>query len=1026
MDDPGLLAEVRALIAGHVGASSESQTTPEEEQLDETVTFDGLGDGADVTEKGSERIGPYKLLQQIGEGGFGTVWMAEQSEPISRRVALKIIKLGMDTKEVIARFGAERQALAMMDHPNIARVLDAGATDNGRPFFVMELVKGMPITKYCDEAGLDTRQRLELFRDVCAAIQHAHHKGIIHRDIKPSNVLVTLYADKPVVKVIDFGIAKATQGKLTEETLFTRFEQIIGTPAYMSPEQADLSAVDIDTRSDIYALGILLYELLTGKPPFDAKTLMSAGYDEMRRVIREVEPPKPSQRLGTLAKEERTTLAKARKIGTDELGGLVEADLDWIVMKAIDKDRSRRYETASAFAADIARHLQNEVIAARPPNASYLLGKLIRRHKFAFATGSAIVTSLILGITVSVWQAVRATRAENQATTEADRATAAERQAREETVRAIAAERKTADAMVAVAAERDAKENARADAEAISTFLTQLLQSPDPKRDGYTITVAEILGPAAKKLESALADQPARRVLLQATLGQTYHSLGLYREAIPLKESVRDYHVAESGPEHPDTLAAMHSLATTYHSADRSDDAIRIQEEVLALRRKIQGPEHALTISTMRSVANSYHTAGRREEALKLQEEVLELRRQQDGPEHPRTLSAMHSLAGLYHSNGRLEESLKMREEVLALRRKVLGPEHARTIATLGSLASSYAHSERRGEAVKLLEEVLAIHRKRLGPEHPTTITSVSRLAKSYSDAGREDEALKLREEVVALSRKVLGPEHRTTLRNTLNLSWSYDATGRSKEAIEMQEKLLDVSRRVNGPAHPDTVMVMQYLGGAYLVARRTEEALPLRAEVATIKPEYTGLAEQVAVLQLWFGRDEDYAAFSRQVLNTVTNESDLGRIGRIARLASLRPLDAVSSKAVLTHARRAVELGGEHPDAVVHLLARGMAEYRNGLFADAERTLETIEGNKTLSGGTAAFYRSMILFRQGKTTAARALFTMTEANMNPIPADLKNPLSDGADANDLIVWLACKEAKALLANTESDKPVAR
>ena len=334
-------------------------------------------------EQAGEKIGRYKLLQQIGEGGFGTVWMAEQVEPVSRRVALKIIKLGMDTREVIARFEAERQALAMMDHPNIAKVLDAGATDKGRPFFVMELVKGIPITAFCDEKQLGTRERLTLFGDVCSAINHAHQKGVIHRDIKPSNVMVTLHGDRPVVKVIDFGIAKATQGKLTDKTLFTRFEQFIGTPVYMSPEQASLSGLDIDTRSDIYALGILLYELLVGKPPFDSKSLLSAGYEEMRRIIREVEPVKPSSRLSTIAGDDRTLIAKSRHIEPAKVSRLVEPDLDWIVMKAIDKDRASRCETANAFAQDIKRFLSDEPVSATPPSAGYQFRKFARRNKAA-------------------------------------------------------------------------------------------------------------------------------------------------------------------------------------------------------------------------------------------------------------------------------------------------------------------------------------------------------------------------------------------------------------------------------------------------------------------------------------------------------------------------------------------------------------------------------------------------------------------------------------------------------------------
>ena len=407
--DDAIMEEVRALLAAHEGAGGfmQDDASPAPE-LERTL--------AEIQpEKEGERIGRYKLLQEIGEGGFGTVWMAEQMEPVVRRVALKIIKLGMDTREVIARFESERQALAMMEHPNIAQVFDAGATPTGRPYFVMELVRGIPITQYCDEAGLGTRERLALFGDVCSAINHAHQKGVIHRDIKPSNVMITLHGEKPVAKVIDFGIAKATEGKLTEKTLFTRFEQFIGTPVYMSPEQANWSGLDVDTRSDIYSLGILLYELLTGKPPFDAQMLASASPEEIRRIIREVEPPKPSRRLRTTAGEERVRLAKARHIEPSKVNRLVDPDLDWIVMKAIDKDRTRRYQTANGLALDIRRFLADELVSARPPSAAYQFGKFARRHKLALRVAVGIATVLVAATLVSSWQAVRATRAEQRA-----------------------------------------------------------------------------------------------------------------------------------------------------------------------------------------------------------------------------------------------------------------------------------------------------------------------------------------------------------------------------------------------------------------------------------------------------------------------------------------------------------------------------------------------------------------------------------------------------------------------------------
>lgn len=394
--DAGLRAKIEGLLREH-------------EQAGGFLKEPAAGGGKTIVlslppdEKPGDWIGRYKLLQQIGEGGCGVVYMAEQEEPVRRRVALKVIKLGMDTKSVIARFEAERQALAMMDHPNIAKVLDAGATGAGRSFFVMELVRGIKITDYCDQNKLSTSERLRLFIRVCNAIQHAHQKGIIHRDIKPSNILVTLHDGVPVPKVIDFGIAKATQGRLTDQTLFTAFEQFIGTPAYMSPEQAEMSGLDIDTRSDIYALGVLLYELLTGKTPFDAKELLQAGLDELRRTIREKEPARPSTRLSTMLAADLTAVAQRRHAEAPKLIHLLRGDLDWIVMKALEKDRTRRYETANGLGADVQRYLSNEPIVARPPSTIYRFQKLVRRNKTIFAAVSAGMAALIIGLVLSIY-----------------------------------------------------------------------------------------------------------------------------------------------------------------------------------------------------------------------------------------------------------------------------------------------------------------------------------------------------------------------------------------------------------------------------------------------------------------------------------------------------------------------------------------------------------------------------------------------------------------------------------------------
>src|SRR5262245_26599048 len=500
--DPELRARVQKLLRSH--EEGESFIVP----LVEPGSLPSEGPGT--------IIGRYKLLQHIGEGGFGSVYMAEQTEPVVRKVALKIIKLGMDTKAVVARFEAERQALALMEHPNIARVLDGGATETGRPYFVMELVRGIATTEYCDQANLATEERLALFIEVCQAVQHAHQKGIIHRDLKPSNVLVTLHDSKPVPKVIDFGIAKAMHGRLTEKTLFTEFRQFIGTPAYMSPEQAEMSGLDIDTRTDIYSLGVLLYELLTGSTPFDTKALLEAGYGELQRIIREKEPPRPSVRISTQGSAE---IARHRRIDVHALSRLLRGDLDWIVMRALEKDRSRRYASASELAQDVRRHLVDEPVQAGPPGATYRVRKFLKRNRAAVAWTATITAALAAGTAGTSWGVLRATREREEATRNlalAQQSESAARRAHEE------ADRQSALAQVKADQARD-----------LTGFLTETLALSNPMVTGNAgLTTRAVLDRASNEV-ARLADQPYAEASVRGTIGRAYRSLSAHRLAEP-------------------------------------------------------------------------------------------------------------------------------------------------------------------------------------------------------------------------------------------------------------------------------------------------------------------------------------------------------------------------------------------------------------------------------------------------------------------------------------------------------------
>jgi serine/threonine protein kinase/tetratricopeptide (TPR) repeat protein len=658
--DAGLRAQVEALLGDHgrigrflgaatglVGSPAETvgdrNGDPQPDDTTQAETTDG-GTAAPAwpgAEGPGAVIGPYKLLQSIGEGGMGTVYMAEQTRPVKRTVALKLIKLGLDSRQVLARFEAERQALALMDHPHIARVLEAGATGHGRPYFVMELVKGIPITSFCDERRLTVRERLELAIPVCQAVQHAHQKGVIHRDLKPSNVLVALYDGKPVPKIIDFGVAKATGPRLTDHTMFTEFGAVVGTLEYMSPEQAELNQLDIDTRSDIYSLGVLLYELLAGTTPLDRNRLKAAGFHEVLRVIREDESQRPSLRLSTT--EELPSIAARRNTEPRKLSGLVRGELDWIVMKALEKDRTRRYETANGLASDLRRYLDDEPVQACPPSAAYRFRKLARRNRAAVLTAAAVATALLVGAAAATWQAVRATRAE-----------AAALAALEDKRQALAAEagqRRIATSNEQTALAREAETEAVLDFVEGKVFAAARPEGQDGGL-GNTVTLRKAVEAALPFVEKSFTAQPLIEARLRMTLGSSFAYLGEAKIAAEQYQAARKIYTSLRGPDHPDTLKSMNDLANSYTDLGRYAEALELHEETLALRKAKLGPDHPDTLKSMSNLADSHasfgRAVGRAFDAHKLREETLVLQKARLGLYHPDTLKSMSDLAASY------------------------------------------------------------------------------------------------------------------------------------------------------------------------------------------------------------------------------------------------------------------------------------------------------------------------------------------------------------------------------------------
>jgi len=978
-DDAPLRERVEALLHAHDNAGSFLQLPG----TDARTALAAIGEGPGAV------VGRYKLLEQIGEGGFGVVFMAEQKEPVRRKVALKVIKLGMDTKQVVGRFEAERQALALMDHPNIAKVLDGGATEEGRPYFVMELVHGIPITHFCDENKLTTRQRLELFVQVCSALQHAHQKGIIHRDLKPGNVLVTMHDDKPVPKIIDFGVAKAINQRLTEHTVFTEFRQLIGTPAYMSPEQAQMSGLDVDTRSDIYSAGVLLYELLTGATPFDPSELRDAACAEMQRIIREVEPPAPSTRLSTLAAGALKSVAERRRCDPKALGGLLKGELDWIIMKCLEKDRSRRYETVNGLARDIQRYLSDEPVEACPPSTTYRLRKLFRKHKREAVAALAVIIALVLGVlgtSIGLWRAqINLTAAKD-----------AEQHARQ-SAHEMEVERNLAAANETKARGAERRETSqRKQAEAVAGILDSIFQRLDPYRQDKDAgdlrsQLVKQLDNIAAAIEKDQAGEPLVRARLRDSLGWTelrlgevnkaekllelaiedskangssddaqkfrilYHQgvahqqAGRYLDSIELLEQVRDWQTKNLNANSADSLAALRDLADAYETEGRTAESVQLYEQVRDRQIATIGPDATDTLVTQRDLAHTLGRGGRTAEATQSLKNLYDRLVNKLGATHPDTLITLRSLADEYCQAGQAARAVALLEQIRDQQISRLGPEHMDVLHTLTELGWAYRQAGRLSDAIKLLEQLLETESRKLGEDHPWRDIAANNLADAYEATGRIPDAVEMFEKLYAQRLHRLGPGHPSTINTQYALSRAYEAEGQYQKAVDLLEQVRDQRIARLGSDHPDVLITLGQLGSAYQDIGRDSDAITVLEQVRVQMMQDLGPNHRFTLVTMHnlalaygrVGRHEEAIDLLQKVINVqkeegsffrATTESVLAaeyrRAGRVAEAIEL------FEQARLETVQR---LGPNDPDSLA--IAYGLAQ----AYGDAGRTTDAI-----------------------------------------------------------------------------------
>lgn len=768
----------------------------------------------DVRPTHPDHVGPYRILRVLGEGGMGMVYEAEQSVPIHRRVAVKVVRAEIATREVLARFDAERQALAVMTHEAIAKVLDAGTSETGNPYFVMELVRGVPLTEYCDAHKLSTRDRIALFLPVCRAIQHAHQKGVIHRDLKPSNVLVTDVDGVATPKVIDFGIAKAVGRSLTDQTLVTVFGQAMGTPAYMSPEQAEMSGLDIDTRTDVYSLGIMLYELLVGRLPLDPREVGIPSF-MARLVMRTTDAPTPSAKLDTLAGD-RKVLAMLRRTDPDGMRRQLRGDLDWIIMRAIEQDRTRRYETANGLALDLSRHLTDQPVEARPPTPTYRMRKFARRHRAGVAAAGIVAATVVVGAVAATAGFVRATRAETRA--RADAATA----------------------------------------EQVAAFLTGLFKVSDPSRArGTVLTARAILDSGAKKIETDLAGQPLVQARLTQTIGDVYAAMALYPEAERLlvrSLAARERLLGRGAPEVGDNLTslgtvyieegryaaaesaltrAIHltsdprregvtptstarplaALSNLYQRQGRYAASDSLSRRAIATLARTLGPASPKVADATTRLAISQAEQGRPVVAESLFRRVLALRLEATGPDHPAVAKALNNLASSLYEQGKLAEAEALYQRALATDTKLYGPTASSVALDLFNLGNVRDDQKQFPQAIALFERARAIWESTFGPDHPYVANALSSMGHANSEAGRYADAIPLLERALAIQERTLAPDHPFIGTSHHELGVALRHLGRLPEAEVHLRRALDIRQKSLDPTSYYTATTLGALG---------------------------------------------------------------------------------------------------------------------------------------------------------------------------------------------------------------------